>query len=157
MMKKKIEEQALINVLKRASLKTPSPFLTDHILEQIQQERIGLASKDHIFEKTIKTAETPSASVNLTYNVISKLESQKQKSVKYRPLINKKVKYVYATLMSLGMFYLILSGTFSLGSLFKNISAYASNSTLLLTSCLCLIAFGFLDVFLKKRNVFNIY
>ncbi|OAB77991.1 hypothetical protein [Cochleicola gelatinilyticus] len=156
-MKKKIEEQAFSNVLKRATLKKPSPLFTDHILEQIQQEQMEAASSELIFEKTIKTAETAYAPSNLSYNVISKLESQKQTSVEYGSLISKKVKFVYATLMSLGVFYLLLSSTFSLDKLLNSFSEYSSNFTLLFTSCFCLIAFAFLDVFLKNSKTFNIY
>lgn len=157
MKKQKIEELALSNVLKRATLKTPSPYLTEHILEQIQQEQTEIESHELPFEKVIKTAETAYAPSNLAYNVISKLKSQKQTSVEYRPLISKKVKYVYVILMSSGILYVILSGTFSLGLLLKNFNEYSSNFTLLFSSCLCLIAFAFLDVFLKKRSSFKMY
>jgi len=156
-MKKKIEEQALANVLKKATLKKPSPFLTEHILEQIQQEQFELAANESVFANTIKTAKTPSIASNFTYNIISELESQKQKPVIYRPLISKYIKYMYAVCMSLGILYLMISGRFSLGSLIKNFSEYSSNFKLLLTCCFSIILFAFIDLVLKKRGFFNAY
>lgn len=156
-MKKKVEEQALSNLLKRAIVQAPGALLTEHIIEQIQQEQLEAKTNDLPFEKVIKTAEISDAPSNLTHKVISTLESQKQKSVAHRPLIHKKVKIVYAALMSVSISYMLFTGTFSLSNVFEKFASFSSNSTLLITSCLCLIAFAFLDVFLKKRNAFNMY
>lgn len=156
-MKHNIEEQALSRVLKRATIEVPNSTLTHYIIEQLQIEDSKVSSNELLFLATLKKAKTATISTDLTHKIISQLESKKKKSIGYRPLISRNVKYSYATLMSIGICYLIFKDDFYLSSMLTKFDEFAANFALLYTCFFSLVIFAFLDVALGKSNYFRIY
>lgn len=155
-MKRKIEERALANLLKKADLKSPSQNLTHLIMEQLELEAMEMSQEDQALSSMLKKAVINKADDGLKSSILSKLEPKKAITSSYRPLVDNKVKLVYGLLMCLGIIYLLFNTSATFTFSIDKLVYIGENFGSAFIACTSIIILLFLDVFIRNIPYYDL-